>query len=160
VVLFGSEEVAQPVPPASDFGGNAYASNHAAELTRHVFAGESDFGTDRVYSVGLPPSVRSGAFAQTVWRVLGPIGVLAGASPDAHSGADVAPAAAAGVPLFALRQDGTRYFDIHHTPDDTLDKVDRTQLDQNVAAWAAMAWLGADSDVNFRGPEAPEPGEE
>ena len=61
-----------------------------------------------------------------------------------------APAVQAGVPAFALSQDGTRYFDIHHTPDDTLDKVDRAQLDQNVAAWAALAWLAADSGVDFR----------
>jgi carboxypeptidase Q len=60
-----------------------------------------------------------------------------------------------------LSQDGTTYFDIHHTPDDTLDKVDRAQLDQNVAAWAALAWLVADGDVDFRprptpgGPGAP-----
>ena len=37
-----------------------------------------------------------------------------------------------------LNQDGTRYFDLHHTPDDTLDKVDPAQLRQNVAAWTAM----------------------
>jgi hypothetical protein len=37
-----------------------------------------------------------------------------------------------------LQQDGTRYYDLHHTPDDTLDKVDREQLRQNVAAWTAM----------------------
>jgi hypothetical protein len=61
----------------------------------------------------------------------------------------------AGVPGFALSQDGTTYFDIHHTPDDTLDKVDRAQLDQNVAAWAALAWLVADSDVDFRPALAP-----
>ena len=54
------------------------------------------------------------------------------------------------MPAFDLRQDGTRYFDIHHTPDDTLDKIDRQQLDQNVAAWAALVWLAADSDVDFR----------
>lgn len=38
--------------------------------------------------------------------------------------------------MIDLQQDGTRYFDIHHTPDDTLDKVDPAQLRQNVAAWA------------------------
>ena len=50
------------------------------------------------------------------------------------------------MPAFDLMQDGMRYFDIHHTPDDTLDKIDRQQLDQNVAAWAALVWLAADSD--------------
>jgi carboxypeptidase Q len=157
VVLFGSEEVAQPNPPEGDFGGNSYAGNHAAELARHALAGESDFGTDHIYSVELPAAVNSGAFADSVMKVLGPLGVLSGPAPGEHAGADVGPAVAAGVPAFALMQDGTRYFDIHHTPDDTLDKVDRAQLDQNVAAWAALVWLAADSEVNFRGPAAPEP---
>ena len=48
------------------------------------------------------------------------------------------PMIAAGVPAVGLSQDGTYYFDVHHTPDDTLDKVDPEQLRQNVAAWTAM----------------------
>ena len=54
------------------------------------------------------------------------------------------------MPVFTLAQDGTRYFDLHHTADDTLDKIDPAQLTQNVAAWAGLIWLIADSDVNFR----------
>jgi Zn-dependent M28 family amino/carboxypeptidase len=155
VVLFGSEEVSQPLAPESTFGGHAYVRNHQAELAGHVLAGESDFGTDRVYAVALPGAVIKSEFARTLLRVLTPIGVLAADNPPAEAGADVAPTAEAGVPLFQLSQDGTHYFDIHHTADDTLDKVDRVQLDQNVAAWAALAWLAADSDVDFRGHAAP-----
>ena len=44
----------------------------------------------------------------------------------------------AGHPGIGLSQDGTRYFDLHHTPDDTLDKIDLAQLRQNVAAWTAV----------------------
>ena len=152
VVLFGSEEIAQPVKPFGDFGGNSYASNHAGELPQHVLAGESDFGADRVYALGLPAAAAKGAFADAALRVLGPLGIIAEAPPRGEVGADVAPMQATGVPGFALKQDGTRYFDIHHTADDTLDKIDRAQLDQNVAAWAALAWLAADSGAQFRGP--------
>ena len=154
VVLFGSEEVAQPVAPGGAFGGHAYADGHKAELARHVLAGESDFGTDRVYSLALPAAVAKSAFATTVTRVLEPIGVLAAREPARHAGTDVGPAVEAGVPAFALLQDGSQYFDLHHTANDTLDKVDREQLDQNVAAWAALVWLAADSEVDFR-PKAP-----
>ncbi|HYB34167.1 MAG TPA: M28 family peptidase [Steroidobacteraceae bacterium] len=150
VVLFGSEEVSQPLPPEGDFGGHAYVRNHQAELADHVLAGESDFGTDRVFACALPAAVISSEFARTLLRVLTPIGVLAADHPPVEAGADVAPAIEGGVPAFLLSQDGTHYFDIHHTPDDTLDKVDRAQLDQNVAAWTALAWLAADSDVDFR----------
>jgi carboxypeptidase Q len=152
VVLFGSEEVAQPIAPFYAFGGHAYADGHKAELARHVLAGESDLGTDRVYSLALPAAVAKSTFATTVFRVLQPIGVLAAREPARDSGTDVDPTVEAGAPPFALLQDGSRYFDIHHTADDTLDKVDREQLDQNVAAWAALVWLAADSAVDFRGP--------
>jgi hypothetical protein len=150
VVLFGSEEIAQPNAPFGDFGGNAYAASHLSELPGHVLAGESDLGADRVYSLALPAAVAKGGFQQVTERVLAPLGVLAVAQPAEEGGADVEPVARAGVPVFSMNQDATRYFDLHHTPDDTLDKVDRAQLDQNVAAWAAFVWLAADSDVDFR----------
>jgi hypothetical protein len=155
VVLFGSEEIAQPTPPGGIFGGHSYVANHRAELASHVLAGESDLGTDRVYSFALPGGAAQSEFAKTLLRVLTPIGVLASERPPEDVGADVTPAVEAGVPGFELSQDAMSYFDIHHTPDDTLDKVDRAQLDQNVAAWAALVWLVADSDVDFRRPAAP-----
>jgi Zn-dependent M28 family amino/carboxypeptidase len=158
VVLFGSEEVTQPVPPRGAFGGHAYADTHKAELSRHVLAGESDTGTDRVYQLGLPPGAMEGDFGKAALRVLVPLGVLPSSHPPKEAGTDVGPSIEAGVPPFTLDQDASRYFDIHHTPDDTLDKVDRTQLDQNVAAWAALVWLAADSDFDFRAArEAPPP---
>ncbi|HYL69840.1 MAG TPA: M28 family peptidase, partial [Candidatus Dormibacteraeota bacterium] len=150
VVLFGSEEVGQPVEPGSAFGGHAYVASHRSELATHVLTSESDFGADRVYELALPQAVSGTAFAQTALRILGPLGVLAAPRAAGDAGTDVGPSVEAGVPAFTLNQDGTRYFDIHHTPDDTLDKVDRAQLDQNVAAWAALVWLAADSDVDFR----------
>jgi len=157
VVLFGSEEVAQPGPPDGIFGGHAYVTSHGRELANHVLAGESDFGTDRVYAFALPKSVSGGEFARTVLRVLNPIGIIASSGPPTETGADIGPCVEAGVPALQLSQDGTYYFDIHHTADDTLDKVDRAQLDQNVAAWAALVWLAADSAVDFRRQAAPEP---
>jgi carboxypeptidase Q len=38
---------------------------------------------------------------------------------------------------------------VHHTENDTLAKVDATTLRQNVAAWAVVAWLAAQSPVTF-----------
>ncbi len=122
-----------------------------------MLAGESDLGTDRVYALVLPEAVRDSEFARTVLRVLTPIGVLLSDQAPREVGTDIEPCVQAGVPGFALSQDATRYFDIHHTADDTLDKVDREQLDQNVAAWAAFVWLAADSDVDFRAHTRPTP---
>ena len=150
VVLFGSEEIAQPVAPFGAFGGHAYADNHKAELAQHALTGEADLGADRIYRLSLPAAVLNSDFAHSAARVLAPLGVLMDPAPAKRGGTDVEPAVEAGVPEFELSNDASRYFDIHHTPDDTLDKIDRAQLDQNVAAWAALVWLVADSDVSFR----------
>ncbi len=54
-----------------------------------------------------------------------------------------------------LAQDGTDYFDYHHTPDDTLDKINPQALAQNVAAYAVFAYLSADAQGDFG--SAPKP---
>lgn len=148
VVLYGSEEVAQPTDTGN--GGGAYLRGVGAAVEQHIIAGESDFGADRVYALGLPPGAQGTDFARAAARVLYPIGVLPSPQPELHGGADIGPLAGAGVPVFGLNQDGSRYFDLHHTADDTLDKIDPAQMSQNVAAWAALVWLIADSDVDFR----------
>lgn len=148
VVLYGAEEVDQPTDTGN--GGGAYLRGIGAAVEQHVIAGESDFGADRVYALQLPPGAQGSEFARAAARVLYPIGVLSSSVPELSGGADIAPLAGAGVPVFGLSQDGTRYFDLHHTADDTLDKIDPAQLSQNVAAWAGLVWLIADSEVDFR----------
>ena len=65
-------------------------------------------------------------------------------------GDDIAPLNQAGVPVVSLRQDGTHYFDLHHSMNDTLDKVDPKALDQAVGAWAALIYAAAESGADFR----------
>ncbi|MEO0032031.1 MAG: hypothetical protein RIS94_1789 [Pseudomonadota bacterium] len=139
VLWAGSEEL-------GGFGGAAYAKAHAGE--RHALAMESDFGADRVWRVTskLAPAVKA-----RVEAVLNPMGIVPGRG-DIEGGTDVEPIIAAqGLAVVDLNQDGTRYFDLHHTPDDTLDKIDPVQLEQNVAAWAAVLGVVA----NEPGPLAP-----
>jgi carboxypeptidase Q len=148
VVLFGSEEVSQP--DKKPLGGPSYVLARRNELAKHIITGESDFGADRVYAVALPPRAAESPFGLSLMRVLTPIGVLPSDDHPGRGGADVGPMVDEGVPAFLLKQDGTRYFDLHHTADDTLDKIDREQLSQNVAAWVALTWMIADSEVEFR----------
>ena len=117
---------------------------------RHVIGSESDFGGGRVWKVTAASQTEAGdaLFAQ-IARLLAPIGIAPGRSDQ--PGADPTyPLIAAGVPSLRLHQDGRDYFDLHHTADDTVDKLDARSLDQNVAAFAVFAWLVADSDVSFR----------
>jgi carboxypeptidase Q len=61
-------------------------------------------------------------------------------------GVDISRMRKAGVPLLGLRSDMSRYFDWHHSEADTLDKIDREALADNVAAMAAMAYALAEID--------------
>ena len=80
---------------------------------------------------------RAEAEAKALQAALAPLGIVPGSLTEAD-GSDIGPMLEAGMPGVTLNQDGTRYFDLHHTPDDTLDKIDPAQLRQNVAAWTAM----------------------
>lgn len=150
VVWFGAEEVPQPTPMRGLAGAWHYTETRRAALANHVAGSESDFGAGPIYSVGLPAGAGGPAFRREAARVLAPLGVLFDPAPATGGGPDMTYLAQAGVPMFRLNQDGTDYFDVHHTPDDVIDRVDAKSLDQNVAAWAALLWLIADSDVDFR----------
>jgi Zn-dependent M28 family amino/carboxypeptidase len=141
IALFGAEERG-----VSNF---AYVAAHgAADQAKTAIASECDFGADRIYAIALPKGAAGSSFGRTLGRVTAPIGVTISAKPAQDGGSDLE--SLVSVPLASLAQDGTRYFDIHHTADDTLDKIDREQMNQNVAAWAAFTYLAADSDVDFR----------
>lgn len=135
VIWFGAEEV-------GGCGGPDYLKRHGAE--GHALTAESDFGADRVwrFQANLPPE--AAPIADRLARSLAPLGIARG-NGKASGGADIDPLVKSGVPVIDLEQDGTRYFDLHHTPDDTLDKVDPEQLRQNVAAWTAMLSIVANA---------------
>jgi Zn-dependent M28 family amino/carboxypeptidase len=152
VVLFGSEEVAQPTDPQTR-GGTDYAVRRAAELPKHIVAGESDLGSDNIYALALPGGFTP-EFAAAVTRVMTPLKILVEPQAATNGGVDIGPTVQRGVPVFAFRQDAQRYFDLHHTANDTFDKVDKAQMDQNVAAWSALLWLIADSEARFKGASA------
>ena len=150
VVWWGSEEVSQPAPSQGLAGARFYASSRTDEMANHVAISESDFGAGPIYSLGLPPGAADTDFRRAAQAVLTPLGVLFDGAPATGGGPDTGPTVALGVPAFRLNQDGTDYFDWHHTADDVLDRIDPDNLDQNVAAWAAFLWLLANSDVDFR----------
>ncbi len=128
LVWFGSEEL-------GIFGGLDYQKKHGTEP--HYAIAESDFGADRIWRVNSKLGKDREAEGRMLQAALAPLGIVPGKLDEAD-GSDIEPLIAAGMPAIGLSQDGTRYFDIHHTPDDTIDKIDPEQLRQNVAAWTAM----------------------
>lgn len=128
IVWFGAEEVGL-------FGGIDYQKKHGTEP--HYAIAESDFGADRIWKVDSKLGKDREAEAKALQIALAPLGIVPG-SLEKADGSDIEPLLNAGLPGVGLSQDGTHYFDIHHTPDDTLDKIDPEALRQNVAAWTAM----------------------
>lgn len=137
LVYWGAEEVGL-------LGARAYAEQHADELPLHAVAAESDFGAGRIWQLDTRFGAGKAGLGREMARVLAPVGVAPG-SNDAGGGPDVTPLRARGVPVVTLRQDGWDYFDLHHTADDTFDKIDPDDLAQNVAVYAAFTWMAANT---------------
>ncbi len=142
VVLWGSEEVGL-------LGARAYAKAHKDELGQHVFAAESDFGAGQIWQLQTRFGEQSIGKAATMARMVRRIGIGPG-NNTAGGGPDVQPLRAAGVPVITAQQNGWDYFDLHHTPEDTLDKVDPKDLAQNVAAYAAIIYMASEMKGDFR----------
>jgi hypothetical protein len=147
VVLFANEEFGLS-------GARAYAEAHAAELPSYQLAMESDLGADRVWAFATAVDPAARVEAGRIAALLEPLGIEWLDEP-ARGGADLSPLRAARVPRADLRQDATRYFDYHHTIDDTFDKIDAESIAQNVAAYAAVAYWAAETPTTLA--PAPEP---
>lgn len=147
VVLFAAEE-------NSAAGAQAYLAAHAVDLPHVVLAMEADSGTDRarfVRYLGDPAKVD--AFHE-IARALAPLGIARN-DDDARAGTDVSPLVSAGVPTIEVRQDATRYFDTHHTANDTAERLDADGLAQVSGAFAEIAFrvAGLEGDLG-RVPES------
>jgi carboxypeptidase Q len=127
IVWFGSEEIGL-------FGGEDYRAKYGKQP--HYAMLESDFGADKIYKVDSKLGEARREEARMIGAALAPLGIVTGSFEEAD-GSDIGPMLADGQPGIGLNQDGTRYFDLHHTSNDTLDKIDPAQLRQNVAAWTA-----------------------
>jgi len=142
VILFANEEFGLS-------GAKRYALDHENELAQHAAALEADLGSGRVFR--LESKVES-ADLRTVIQLsdwLAPLGVTF-ASNETGGGADIGPLRERGVPVFELQHDASKYFEIHHTDADRIDRVDAKDLAFNVAAYATLAWALADQPTDLK----------
>lgn len=146
VLLAGAEEVGL-------FGSVAYSKAH---LNEPIAVGlESDFGADRIWRFDSNFRETNPALHKTIAAAVARFGVSS-STDIATGGADLNIVRDQKGALIDLQQDGTRYFDLHHTPDDTLDKIDIMQLRQNVAVWAQVVGILANEDTAIlTGPPVP-----
>ena len=138
VILFANEE-------QGIYGGKEYARAHSHELDAHIAGAESDMGSGRVYALLASVGASEQAAMAELADLLAPLGIEYLPEQKAYGGADIGQMGLLGMPVIDLRQDASLYFDIHHTANDTLDKVDAEDLSQNVAAWVTLAWFMANT---------------
>lgn len=136
VVLFTNEENGLR-------GGNGYRSQHAQEAGRHVFALESDSGVFAPSRLGFTGSEAARRIVADIGTLVEPLG-LAEIGPGG-GGADIGPIAQLGkVPMMAYQGNAERYFTIHHTPADTVDRIAPAEVSRAAAAIAAVVYVVAD----------------
>ena len=133
-------------------GGKGYAEAHKDELKNHIAAIETDAGA--APPLGFQTSLPAEWIEKLKPRLTELSSIHATALQHAdETGADTSPLTDAGVAGFGLAPDPLHYFDYHHTPADTLDKVDPKELADDSAALAVMAWTVA--NLNERLPVVP-----
>lgn len=129
-------------------GGLAYRDAHEAELARHVLMLECDGGVFRPTGFGFTGSDAARAKVRDIARLLA--GIHADAIGAAGEGADISPSVQrAAIPSMSLDVDGN-YFLIHHTPADTVDKIDPLEIARSSGAIAVMAYVVAEMPERLR----------
>jgi carboxypeptidase Q len=136
VVLFANEENGLR-------GAAAYVEKHSASALNHVFALESDSGVFAPAALGFSGSAAARALMLQVGTLLAPLDfpeITAGGG-----GADIGPIAQAGnVPTMAYLGDAGRYFVIHHTAADTVERIAPEEVSKAAAAISVIAYAVAE----------------
>lgn len=124
-------------------GGNGYRDAHKANADDHVFALESDSGVFAPSTLGFTGSDGARQKIADIGTLLTPLG-FPPIGPGG-GGADIGPIAqAAKAPMMAYEGDSARYFTIHHTPADTVDRIAPEEVSKAAAAIAAVTYVVAE----------------
>jgi carboxypeptidase Q len=129
-------------------GGLAYRDRHLGELAGHVMMMESDGGVFRPTGFGFSGTDASRARVRDIATLLA--GIHADGIGPSGGGADIGPSVQqAGIPALSLEVEGN-YFLLHHTPADTIDKIDPLEIARSSAAIAVMTYVIAEMPERIR----------
>jgi Zn-dependent M28 family amino/carboxypeptidase len=129
-------------------GARAYAAAYQGQAEQHVLGLESDLGAFQPYGLAARVAPDKLPLVRTIQSVLEPLGI-AYLGTEASGGADVGQLRTLGMPVMDVMTDAEPYFDLHHTANDTFDKVDPALVRLNVAAFAVIAYLAAEAEGGF-----------
>lgn len=143
VILFAGEEVGL-------IGAKQYVKDHKNDIAKITIGSEWDFGIGKIYRMTPGVGPRALVHIEELANLLAPLGVGLSDANDAKGHSDLSLLGAEGMPAINFHMDGTDYFDIHHTENDTLDKVDKEAMKQATAVYATFAYFAAQSGIDFR----------
>ena len=83
-------------------------------------------------------------------KLVAPLGIEWSDANDAKGASDMSVLGRAGMPALNLMQNSNDYFDYHHTPNDTFDKIIPEDMRYLTAAYATLFYLAAEMDIDFR----------
>ncbi len=143
VILFAAEEVGL-------LGAKKYVELHQADMANHVLGAEWDFGLGRIYQMRTGVGAESLTALREFAQYIAPLGVALAPENNARAQSDMGALSDKGMPSVSFAPDGSRYFDYHHTENDTLDKINPDDLKQNTAIYTMFAYFAAQADADFR----------
>ena len=124
-------------------GASAYAEKYASSAMNHVFALEADSGVFEPARFGFSGSLAARNMIRDITSLLTPLNLAETISGG--GGADIDPIAQAGrAPTMAYMGDPTRYFTIHHTPADTVERIAPEEVSKGAAAIAVVTYVIAE----------------
>jgi carboxypeptidase Q len=124
-------------------GASAYAERYAASAGDHVFALESDLGVFAPAGLGFSGSPAARSAMEQMMPLLQPLGLVDLAAGG--GGADIGPIAQLGrVPTMAYIGDAGRYFVVHHSAADTVERIQPEEVSKASAAIAVVAYAVAE----------------
>lgn len=142
VVLFGAEEI-------GIYGGNFYVKNNRDDLDRHIIAAEADAGQGPIQTFNVGVGNPLEPTLSVIRDALKPLGVQPGRAKS-RGGPDIAPMANIGVPVAGLDMFTEDYFDLHHTANDTIDKIEPRRINQSTAVYVTFAYLASELGGYYR----------
>jgi len=120
-------------------GGIAYGKAAKENHEKHLFAIESDAGGFAPRGISMEMDVQKINQIKSWANLFFPYGVYN--FEGRFSGTDLYPLHDMGVPTAELVPDSQRYFDIHHTEEDTFDKVNRRELLLGAVAMTQLIYM-------------------